>query len=769
MALTAQNSINHACRANLGGVGSFMKKPDGSYKLHHGDEGKIMQVAYNESQKQENVAVWIRRLNRADWFPVAFFHANFEISPKVCGDMTVRFMFPQPSGALASLKDSTESKFLRAARALLRQWVTQRDFLHEIADWVWDLLGENGERIDTVIQNLGSAINHHGARTEALLSNDNLDWQGITALPSVDNVRYTGKGGIYIILYDQFADKSNKLVAYIGSTYSFKDRAKQHENCAKSTKSQNESGHYRVAGQAGRRRFRVLAWHDDLSLKGRDSFRWRLLYEQIFFALFGAYRPSIISLQSPWKDEHINFIQSPFQDDVIFGRFPAAFSMDEWVAAFHRVAEQANAISSWAAILGRSSFKRQFSTAEGLNRQSPLSPISSEIYEPSIWFRTQMRHAELGLVYNFTKQKLGTMYAENSTVKNLWRLYIGRTKNKSVTVNFYDVPGGPKPGDQVRLTFELRVDGGHPRPVMGLPKLGCFRDWDLANSVGLKATWTDQKTKQRRESYVTRTKVWEVRQILQDSMGGQYAGYAHGRALRRYLLQQPVVDGSNHLRQCDVNVGTASIRRVDIDFYNQRATVHPPQPPSQDPIPDSIRKEPQELVDDMTEAGLTNAGKNKNNIQGWSLSGRPNCDACDVRIGMSGDKEHCDTHEEMKDRLGNKTGIWTCSQCKKRGMPCSWTIYELTANAMKHRKPAEKVYPPAEYPKLAIITRALIGLRRDDQLWVSRETGKTASQIANADEILNEAVEVDTAEPMTEAAERKVMVKKEEDWDARLE
>lgn len=294
----------------------------------------------------------------------------------------------------------------------------------------------------------------------------------------------------------------------------------------------------------------------------------------------------------------------------------------------------------------------------------------------------------------------------------------------AVDITFPEIHGGPQPGDSFHLTFEIRLDGSHPYSWACLPTLGPFVDWDLANSVALRIAWTSRGGI-KREMYIRRIRVLQYQTGQEKSAKGELSGYLIGRAIRRFLLRQPVTAGSNHMQPQDYDLGLAMVRVLDIDFFNMQINIGPPLQVGSPP-PSSARKSYAVLKEEMEGLGLTNIGKS------WTDLVRENseiirqgrdekwngCDGCLIRFILKAAGKGCARKDS--NFMGKKAA--SCGDCSLRGLPCSWTKMPVPVTTMKKWSAADKYEPPnATINKWAAAFLRQSATRND--LYVSRHAG----------------------------------------------
>lgn len=158
----------------------------------------------------------------------------------------------------------------------------------------------------------------------------------------------------------------------------------------------------------------------------------------------------------------------------------------------------------------------------------------------------------------------------------------------------------------------------------------------------------------------------------------------------------------------------------------------------------------------MQAAGLDNVGRQRKQFPDWPAE-REDCDGCHLR----GAKACADPVE-----LETGSGCWTCAECNKRGLPCSWTVMELSLKEIKTLSKKNNI--PAQYGTIANGVRALLRLLQIDEVSSSRETGQLVSERVKSGDVDDETADTEQTELTSEEEEQKI---RESDaaWDESLE
>ncbi len=142
-----------------------------------------------------------------------------------------------------------------------------------------------------------------------------------------------------------------------------------------------------------------------------------------------------------------------------------------------------------------------------------------------LWIRSEAHMPGVGPVANFRKTTTTLMGPVNqSGMKvffNIQNFAFRITKTE-----------GPAPGTPITVVFELMLDGSpHPRPWARLPKVGCFEDWNLANSIGVRVEWSEKNGGPQAMTLQASKREW----LLDDNDYGANGAYGWAIAFVRFF------------------------------------------------------------------------------------------------------------------------------------------------------------------------------------------------------------------------------------------
>lgn len=248
---------------------------------------------------------------------------------------------------------------------------------------------------------------------------------------------------------------------------------------------------------------------------------------------------------------------------------------------------------------------------------------------------------------------------------------------------------GPEDNTLVQVVWEFLENGQkHPKCWARLPDVGCFKDWSLTNSYVCRAEWTGNDG-DRCIQYIQRPNYLGMES---DNHNGSLTTYAWANALFRYFTRRVYTEDKR--RSWDISFGSARIRKITVDHYNQQVHFSAELGPGQGNPPSASRRSRQSMANEMEQLGLTGASADiwKNFPSGsrkYPGRERQVCDTCweyhgDTRI------RKCRQAEETND----------CILCLTFfGKPCAWTDAALIRQDPRNERRRQALFMQPLHPK----------------------------------------------------------------------
>ena len=251
--------------------------------------------------------------------------------------------------------------------------------------------------------------------------------------------------------------------------------------------------------------------------------RHKFIVEQTFVSLFQSYRDSL-KLRQESEDDNVYIENEEKDEEEEEEAEEGGMKHDHRLREVHHlknfleldaIAKAAAKISQWTGAVDRKSFAPNAVSCHGVNHQSPL--VESSVLAISPYLRTdswmpdpdnngtavpvanflRATPKRATLVVDISKKdtkvlEIFTLLRAETSTEAKFHLHISKTLTKDeATTNFNDI-SYPKEGRFFDITFEVRLDWKpHPYSWARLPLVGCFDDWDRANSWALKIGWID--------------------------------------------------------------------------------------------------------------------------------------------------------------------------------------------------------------------------------------------------------------------------------------
>lgn len=633
-------------------------------QIQVGDVGKVLG---EDRRNTDAIHVRNNRTNQSGWVP----RNAIEIGDAIYGRTRTVISQPLrdvPVGNLAI--DAIQGQFSRGLTGLLRaiHLETAGGALPFLPMWWAQRMGTNGQGIGSITNTLAQGVALAGLDT--VLNNPTFTWQDIR-----DNgrmINYTdlyGWKGVYVRFYWNIRGyPANEVRQYVGSTGNFGQRFNDHNSNTWNTQGDAyHYEHYRIARLA---RDSTMVALCILNEQDTETLRFA---EQCFDLLLESYSDDVLCIDA---------------DLLEFDGVPEQFERIQVATLLSRVAQQAQSQSQWPG--GRT--RPSFGVTQGLNKNSPVAERGRG--EKVLWFKVESHLQGFGRIIEYQKSTTHKATALTNRVgadsvrvfslhpESLTATGKKTTKNLLISGQSSIRPAG---GTEIRIVFEFVPTGErHPRCWTRLPKIGCYKDWNFANSFAIRAEWTDEDS--NTQIAYLQDSVWES--VEKNDGEGTHSTYAWGIAFHRYFNRYL----PKYSRDWDKSFGFARVRAVTFDHMTQTYTIGNELGPRTGSVPSNGRKPRDQIEAELTSFGFTGMGRWRNFSAPHHYHRGDRCDYCFLYMHR---------HGRQGDRVCvQRPGDQNCERCYKLwGRPCSWSRREHLEDVPQNQERIDALLPLRPHPR----------------------------------------------------------------------